>query len=478
MTAIERIAENKQTQDKFLDLGNCGLTELPEELFDCVWLENLNLKENKITKLNGIEKLENLEVLDFSYNEIKEFPYFLRNLPLKFIRFIPNPYNIPKLEFLSTIFSNIEVLILDNLIGVFHALAHAIEQQLKEQTDWTSIRFPKTWEKIFSQYLLLFKDFVSIVKGKTLDFYLRPQDNELVLVTNGNTNISHAEVERYFDEYKSLLNQNWENPSVTIENQVITEKLKKEYDFFILELKTELRHLENKVELFKEKNAFLAQEMNFRNEVLKEKNSEILFLREILEVSMGKAKEGIDYDQILADLIDKLIRMAERKTTKKIEDLHNDELVHYLRDKKYQVSDQTRSGRSAKGAGELDMMIRDIKGTPISIIEALRLSSCGKDNKSVGAHLHKLLYDYDPIGLERNFLILYAEAQDFEALWENYKNYIDEIMLNPLFEKGYYPQIGGLKEQKSKAADLKIGLSKYARGGDMIEIYHLFVNMV
>jgi internalin A len=42
--ALQLIAENKRTKDTFLDLGNCGLeNELPDELFDCTWLEGLNL---------------------------------------------------------------------------------------------------------------------------------------------------------------------------------------------------------------------------------------------------------------------------------------------------------------------------------------------------------------------------------------------------------------------------------------------------
>jgi internalin A len=48
LLAQQLIAENKATKNPFLDLGNCGLTELPDELFDCVWLENLNFVLNKI----------------------------------------------------------------------------------------------------------------------------------------------------------------------------------------------------------------------------------------------------------------------------------------------------------------------------------------------------------------------------------------------------------------------------------------------
>jgi hypothetical protein len=44
--ALQLIAENKRTKNTFLDLGNCGLTQLPQELFDCVWLEELILDVN------------------------------------------------------------------------------------------------------------------------------------------------------------------------------------------------------------------------------------------------------------------------------------------------------------------------------------------------------------------------------------------------------------------------------------------------
>jgi len=39
--ALELIAKEKKEKTGKLDLGNCGLTELPKELFDCVWLEEL-----------------------------------------------------------------------------------------------------------------------------------------------------------------------------------------------------------------------------------------------------------------------------------------------------------------------------------------------------------------------------------------------------------------------------------------------------
>ena len=39
--AKQLIAECKANKSKVLDLGNCGLTSLPDELFELVWLEEL-----------------------------------------------------------------------------------------------------------------------------------------------------------------------------------------------------------------------------------------------------------------------------------------------------------------------------------------------------------------------------------------------------------------------------------------------------
>jgi internalin A len=41
--ALKLIAKNKKTRNTYLDLGNCGLTELPQELGELVWLETLIL---------------------------------------------------------------------------------------------------------------------------------------------------------------------------------------------------------------------------------------------------------------------------------------------------------------------------------------------------------------------------------------------------------------------------------------------------
>ena len=41
--ALQLTSENKRTRATYLDLGNCGLTELPKELSELTWLERLTL---------------------------------------------------------------------------------------------------------------------------------------------------------------------------------------------------------------------------------------------------------------------------------------------------------------------------------------------------------------------------------------------------------------------------------------------------
>ena len=54
--ALQLIRKEKEEKTGKLDLGNCGLTDFPEELFDLVWLEELNFCsmfwDNRITSYN------------------------------------------------------------------------------------------------------------------------------------------------------------------------------------------------------------------------------------------------------------------------------------------------------------------------------------------------------------------------------------------------------------------------------------------
>lgn len=170
--------------------------------------------------------------------------------------------------------------------------------------------------------------------------------------------------------------------------------------------------------------------------------------------------------------------MLERKSSRKSEDLHNDILTDFLRNKGNQASDLMRSGRTKLGnVGEVDIMIRKKNGTPFSVIEAFRLSSCGENNKTVAEHLDKLLYDYDTAGHARNFVIVYAEARDFMRLWKNYKEYVSELNGKPAFRTDYPLISFKEKTEISDKSSIKIGLASHRREGRIVEVYHVFINM-
>ncbi len=191
------------------------------------------------------------------------------------------------------------------------------------------------------------------------------------------------------------------------------------------------------------------------------------------------SKKTFDKNQILNDLVDKSIRLLERKNKlSKIEDLYNDDFTHFLRDLGYYTTDQTRTGKALKTVGEVDIMIRKENGTPVSIIEAFRLSSCGKDNSVISKHLNKLLHDYDTAGHKRNFVLVYAEASNFSKLWDSYCEYQKDLNNKPDFKgKHKLKTFEDTNDKFSKVTDVKVGKAIHEREKQDIEIFHVFINM-
>jgi internalin A len=68
--AQKLIAECKRTKAKSLDLGNCGLTKIPDEVFDCVWLKNLSFGTYYSDKSGFLERTKN----EGNKNEIISIP--------------------------------------------------------------------------------------------------------------------------------------------------------------------------------------------------------------------------------------------------------------------------------------------------------------------------------------------------------------------------------------------------------------------
>lgn len=69
--ALRRIAENKKTKAQSLDLGNCGLTEVPKEVGELVWLEELTFNNNShLIDISPISDLIGLKHLSFASTSI------------------------------------------------------------------------------------------------------------------------------------------------------------------------------------------------------------------------------------------------------------------------------------------------------------------------------------------------------------------------------------------------------------------------
>lgn len=119
--ALELIAENKRTRSPFLDLGNLGLTEVPEEVFECVWLEFLSFGTYSIDNLGTYRKLEfgkNTEIpLGYSsthylYPKGENISTIVEKLGVKSNR-IDNPNKIIVIPNTIAKLKNLSVLILD-----------------------------------------------------------------------------------------------------------------------------------------------------------------------------------------------------------------------------------------------------------------------------------------------------------------------------------------------------------------------------
>jgi len=191
-------------------------------------------------------------------------------------------------------------------------------------------------------------------------------------------------------------------------------------------------------------------------------------------------KEIYSLDRIMYDLIEICSRILERKNNIQEENNSNDKVVDLLRTKGHIVTDQTRSGSSETGiqAGEVDIMIRRHNGIPVTLIECLRLKSCGSSNKEISSHLNKLLSRYDSQGISKNFIIIYSEANRFDNLWMNYREYINNINSKEGYNNKEYPLTGlDIRDDLSGYSNLKICISRHVHNSETREVVHLILNM-
>ncbi len=73
--ALRRIEQAKQERALELDLRDCGLKELPDELFELTWLEELILGYflgSSVSDISGLKHLTNLQTLNLMFTQVSD----------------------------------------------------------------------------------------------------------------------------------------------------------------------------------------------------------------------------------------------------------------------------------------------------------------------------------------------------------------------------------------------------------------------
>ena len=187
-------------------------------------------------------------------------------------------------------------------------------------------------------------------------------------------------------------------------------------------------------------------------------------------------------EKIESDLIEILTRILERNQEGKSEDEINDYIADLLRSKNYHVTDQTRSGKSMSGqsSGEIDLMIRDQRSLPITIIECLKLKSVSAKGKNENLinHISKLVDNYDGLGLSNKYLIVYCFANDFEEFKQNYRFFLSSYRHNKILKKIRIDSTGQMRGPYGKdISNLKYISTFHRVNGVYQKITHYLINL-
>ncbi|MCZ2845345.1 MAG: hypothetical protein O2U61_02435 [Candidatus Bathyarchaeota archaeon] len=131
-------------------------------------------------------------------------------------------------------------------------------------------------------------------------------------------------------------------------------------------------------------------------------------------------------------------------------------------------NDQAQRGLSASGkkAGELDILIEDQMGTPISIYEGLHLRSL--DKQSIDSHVEKIVGNYDKNGLKEKFIGVYSLAPNFNVLAKGYMSYLSKL--------GLLRNTTDISHIYSTGEELKIFRSEIQKYKYRTYLYHILIN--
>jgi len=160
------------------------------------------------------------------------------------------------------------------------------------------------------------------------------------------------------------------------------------------------------------------------------------------------------------------------------ENRYNTEFRSLLKAKGYIIEQEAFIGESAGNgtqAGRLDLKI-SYQNKDLALFEALKLKSFAESGKKYAAnHLLKLLKNYNPSGLKYCYAVLYVEMTDFDSVWQDYKNSVKDFVFDYPIPK---PRMQDITDDYFKDyTNIRIGLTEHSREGQLIKLYHVFMNM-
>ncbi|MGH0588945.1 hypothetical protein ACQVQY_23195 [Bacillus mycoides] len=187
-------------------------------------------------------------------------------------------------------------------------------------------------------------------------------------------------------------------------------------------------------------------------------------------ISLFELFSEYSYDNLLDTIISACINLQGNRIYRdKTENERNTFLVSCLDMAGFFNKDQTLWGKSKEGksSGEIDIFIKQKKGQPFSIIEALNLDSLKKDYLEL--HLKKI-FGYDTIGLKYNFIVVYSTSKNFSEFWNRYIAHI---------KKYKYPH--SLKEYQEVSGydytNIRIGKTTHIRNDKEVNLYHIVIDL-
>jgi Leucine-rich repeat (LRR) protein len=328
--AIEKIAAAVSVGKKSINISRLGLKKIPKELFDVIDLQELSLGNNQLSDLpkefenfkelrilsmqkcqlktipEVLFKLKNLHTLNLSRNKIKTIPESidslkgLKNLTLakNLIKTIPStignlnrlsilelrgnliskiPIEMSNLKRLTKItlagnpitFPHGKILkgILPGQNALFQILHHFANEGVyneKENSDKVNskIEIPEALRTAFQQYLIFFNNFIEKAKSVKVDLQIN-QYNKGLEISYSNS-IDTPKIQEYLNEYIGFIRQEVDNINPKFE----TKLSKPKKDIFIVELKSQVRHLTGQVEIKKVENNMLQKQVEMLHEVL------------------------------------------------------------------------------------------------------------------------------------------------------------------------------------------------------------------